>query len=264
MQIENENRLAVTTVNGIAVNDAQELISLEELRQRVCTELLRQEAQRAGLLADSDLPLAGGLLGEPALAAIDSLVEAAVDLPDPDDEACRRDYAAHEQLYRKGQRLKLRHILFAVTEGVDVTALRKRAEHALLEVRCSDGNADGADVFADTANKLSNCPSGQFGGALGWLTAEDCAPEFASTVFGNATVGVLPQLVHSRFGLHVVQVQARESGKLQPFDAVHGAVKASLRQRAFAVAIRHYIQQLAAEAQIDGAELNMGGNELMQ
>ncbi|HEX7644597.1 MAG TPA: peptidylprolyl isomerase [Burkholderiaceae bacterium] len=271
MQVQIEPRpafttLAVTTINGVAINRAEEELAMEELRQRACTELLRQAAQCEGLLDKSDAPTEEGMIGEAALTAIDSLLERAIDIPDPTDEACRRDYAAREQHYRQGQRAKLRHILFAVTEGVDVVALRKRAESALLEARCEAGKSDNGtpDAFSRMAAELSNCPSGRFGGALGWVTAEECAPEIAMAVFGNATVGVLPQLVHSRFGLHVVEVQARERGELQPFEAVHGAVSASLRQRAFAVAVRHYIQQLAARALIKGMELGLAGTELMQ
>ena len=47
------------------------------------------------------------------------------------------------------ERVRARHILFAVTPGVDVVALRKRAEDALLEVRCHDGTAgDGSAAGA--------------------------------------------------------------------------------------------------------------------
>ena len=35
---------------------------------------------------------------------------------------------------------------------------------------------------------------------------------------------MLPRLVHSRFGLHVVEVLEREAGVTQGFDAVRGAV----------------------------------------
>ena len=38
-------------------------------------------------------------------------------------------------------------------------------------------------------------------------------------------VGVLPRLVHSRFGLHVVEVLAREGGTAQAFESVRGAVR---------------------------------------
>ena len=72
--------------------------------------------------------------------------------------------------------------------------------------------------------KMSNCPSGATGGELGWLVSADCAPEFAREIFGHVEVGVLPRLVHSRFGLHVVEVLEREPGTQQPFEAVRGAV----------------------------------------
>lgn len=44
-----------------------------------------------------------------------------------------------------------------------------------------------------------------------------------------------PRLVHSRFGLHVVEVLEREPGVTQPFEAVRGAVTAALRQQAFCI-----------------------------
>ena len=44
-----------------------------------------------------------------------------------------------------------------------------------------------------------------------WLTAADCAPEFAREIFGRAEIGVLPRLVHSRFGLHIVEIVERET-----------------------------------------------------
>ena len=52
----------------------------------------------------------------------------------------------------------MRHILFAVTPGVDVNALRQRAEACLLDVRCA--TPDGQDRFATAARATSNCPSG--------------------------------------------------------------------------------------------------------
>ena len=102
-------------------------------------------------------------------------------------------------------------------------ALRKQAEDTLLDVRCHDSN-NTDDAFAKAASTLSNCPSGAEGGQLGWLTHADCAPEFAKELFGHAEVGVLPRLVHSRFGLHVVEVLGREAGVAQPFESVRGAV----------------------------------------
>jgi peptidyl-prolyl cis-trans isomerase C len=156
----------------------------------------------------------------------------------------------------------VRHILFAVTPGTDVKALRKRAEIALLDVRCHDGNATG--VFASAARELSNCPSAAEGGDLGWLSDKDCAPEFARELFGHVEVGVLPRLVHSRFGLHVVEVLEREPGLSQSFESVQGAVANALRQQTYVAAVRQYLQLLAGQAVITGIELEAADTPLVQ
>jgi len=251
----------IARVNGVALQGADEHLHEDTLRQRACTELLRQAAQRAGLLASDDRPATDGIPSAAASQAIELLLEQSLQVPEPSEEACRRHFAAHAARYRVGERARVRHILFAVTPGVDVTALRKRAEHALLDVR---SHATGSDPFADVARQLSNCPSGQEGGELGWLTAADCAPEFAREIFGQPEVGVLPRLVHSRFGLHVVDVQQREAGTEQPFEAVHGAVAMTLRQQSYVTALRQYLALLAGQAQIEGVELDAADTPLVQ
>jgi len=240
-------------VNGVALHAAGEVLRMAELRQRACTELLRQAAQRAGLLAAEDAPV-NGIPSEAATEAIEALLERHLQVSEPPVDACRRHYAAQAARYRVGERARLRHILFAVTPGVDVALLRRRAEAVLLDVRSHDGRTD---VFAQAARAWSNCPSGAAGGELGWLTATDCAPEFARALFGQPAVGVLPRLVSSRHGLHIVEVLEREPGIPLPFDAVQAEVAATLRQHAFATALHQYLAVLAAQARIDGVDLGL-------
>ena len=256
----------IARINGVALHDASESLAIEELRQRACTELLRQAAIQAGLLAATDAASLDGVPSEAASQAIDALLERAVHLPEPSDDACRRHHAAHPARYRSGERVEVRHILFAVTPGMDVVALRNRAETCLLDVRCHDGKARGSagDGFDKSARELSNCPSGEQGGALGWLTPSDCAPEFARELFGHVEVGVLPRLVHSRFGLHVVEVLAREGGLAQPFEAVRGAVAMALGQQTYVTALRQYLQVLAGNAVVEGVDLEAASSPLVQ
>ncbi len=253
---------AQPSINGVALIAQGHTVAVEELRQRACTELLRQAAQEAGLLAAGDVAGVDGVISEAAAGAIDALLEQNLHIPEPSPEACRRYYTAHRNTYRTGERVRARHILFAVTPGVDVAALRKRAEPVFLDVRCHDGSASGE--FAGAARQWSNCPSGADGGELGWLTSADCAPEFARELFGRIEIGVLPRLVHSRFGLHVVEVQAREHGVVQPFESVHGAVAMALRQQSFVTALRQYLSLLAGAAAVVGVELDAAGTPLVQ
>lgn len=248
------------SINGVVLAAAHESVDEETLRQRACTELLRQAAIGNGLLADDDPAPQDGAITEAATTAIEALLERELTLPDPSDETCRRYYAAQAARYTSGERALVRHVLFAVTPGLDVNALRGRAEACLLDLRC----AAGSDRFAQVAATTSNCPSGANGGDLGWLAAEDCAPEFAREVLGHAEVGVLPRLVATRFGLHVVEVLAREPGMQRPYEDVRPAVAQALRQQAFVTALRQYLQLLAGRSRVEGVDLESAATPLVQ
>ncbi len=253
---------APARINGVPLHADGETLDADALRQRACTELLRQQAMRSGLLAADDAPSLDGRTSEAASVAIEALLELELSLPEPSEDACRRHFDAHPQRYRNGDRALVRHVLFAVTPGVDVRRLRDRAETALLELRCH--RDDDGDRFPALAAELSNCPSAAQGGALGWLRTEDCAPEFARELFAGPEIGVLPRLVHSRFGLHVVEVLAREPGHMPAFETVRGAVALALRQQTFVSALRQYLQLLAGDALIQGVDLDAADTPLVQ
>ena len=253
---------SIARINGVPLHAAGETLDDDALRQRACTELLRQAAMQAGLLAADDAPGLDGSTSEAASEAIEALLSTQLDIPAPSEEACRRHFDAQPARWRNDDRAQVRHVLFAVTPGVDVRKLRDRAEALLLEVRC---HRDGeADRFAARAAELSNCPSGAQGGDLGWLRREDCAPEFARELFAQPEIGVLPRLVHSRFGLHVVEVISREAGHTPGFEAVRGAVALGLSQQTFVSALRQYLQLLAGAARVEGVVLDSADTPLVQ
>lgn len=260
-----EGAAALAQVNGVPLHAPGQRPDDPTLRQRACSELLRQAAQQAGLLAHDDPAPADGVLSEAATLAIEALLERELAMPTPSEEACRRYHAAHAARFRAGTRVRARHVLFGVTPGVDVAALRRHAEGVLLELRCHDGDAARADTaFAQAAARWSNCPSSAEGGHLGWLGARDCAPEFARALFDDETIGVLPQLVHSRFGLHVVEVLARDAGRPLPFESVRSAVELTLQQQSYATALRQYLRLLAGRSRVEGVDMEAADTPLVQ
>ena len=252
----------LASINGIVLHMAGEQPDAATLRQRACQELLRQTAMVQGLLDACDPAPVQGILTESASAAIETLLEREIRVPDPDDTACKRHYLAQPARYLQGELVHLRHILFAVTPRVDVVALRERAEATLRELRGPDRPV--ADAFAQAAELLSNCSSGMNGGDLGWLTATDCVPEFARQIFGLPDTGVLPRLVHSRFGLHLVEVLDRKPGTLADFNAVREAVSLDLRNQSFSTALRQYLCLLAGAADLEGVDLIGADSPLVQ
>ncbi|MEZ5706392.1 MAG: peptidylprolyl isomerase [Burkholderiaceae bacterium] len=254
----------VASVNGIALHEPDETLSLQALRERAYTELLRQQAVKAGLL-----PRYGGLsYREPDEAQrqiMEAMVDAAVSVPEPSEAECQRHYEAQKNRFIVGQALHVRHILFAVTPGVNVHALSQRAEAALLELTRKDV-APGH--FENLAGELSNCPSSAQGGDLGWLTPEDCAPELANELFFQSDsrwgMGVHPRLVHTRFGLHIIEVLGRKKGRLPDFNEVRQQIAGRLTLQSRTTALRQYMLLLVGEANVEGIELEGSESPLVQ
>lgn len=248
--------VAAASVDGVALHAPGQRPDADTLRQRACVVLLQSAARRAGLLGDDEPAPVDGVAGAATDRAIEALLDRELSLPEADESACRRYHLAHAADFRDGDAARVRHVLFAVTPGVDVGRLRERAEATLLALRLVEPDeAVRAARFAAHAAECSNCPSAGVGGELGWVTRQDVAPEIARELFSGREVGVLPRLVASRYGLHVFEVLERREGETRPFEAVQPAVEAALRRQAFGVALRRYLRVLAAQARVVGVEL---------
>ena len=251
----------VAAINGITLHEAGEQLTTEELRERAWSELLRQEAVRQGRLPrHADLRAPGISAGDEA--QLQAMLDEAVPLRRPSEEECQRWYAAQRERYTQGRAARVRHILFAVTDGVDVHALAQRAEQALLELMRRDA-APGR--FAELAHELSNCPSAADGGELGWVRPEECAPELGAVFFDpQAATGLHPRLVHSRYGFHIVDVQERQAGTPADYAQVRERIATELAQRSRATALHQYIRLLAGRALVEGVELEAAETPLVQ
>lgn len=214
-------------------------------------ELLRQRALELDLLADN--------ADEEAIAAaIEQLLKDEVDVPEPTAEECRRWYDTHRARYRNGELVHARHILFQITPGTPVAAVRSVAEAMLMELRANP------DLFAERARSKSNCPSGAQGGQLGQLARGSTVPEFEKAVFEGDTIGILPQLVRSRYGFHIVAVDKRIAGEQLPFEAMAGKVADELRAASERRALGQYVRVLAGRAGLDGVDLDAAASPLVQ
>lgn len=199
-----------------------------------------------------------GIEGADEESRIESLLDREVKVPEPTEGECRRFYDQHPELFNAGELVAVRHILFAVVPGTPVDALARTAEKALADVRANP------ERFAEVAKQFSNCPSGQHGGNLGQLQRGETVPEFEQAVFGAEDEGILPRLVNTRYGFHIVCVDGRVAGHRVPFEAVRDQVAANLAERVRAKALVQYVRLLSAEAGVDGLPLEPVSSPLVQ
>ncbi|MGV8805034.1 MAG: peptidylprolyl isomerase [Polaromonas sp.] len=251
-------------INGMALHAPGQRPLEDELRERAYAELLRQRAVAQGLLAPHDGELAPEL-GESERQVLETMVDAEVHSPQPQQDECQRYYQAHAAQFTVGQALHVRHILFAVTPGINVQALAVHAEKALLELTHKD-TAPGR--FAQLAAELSNCPTSTQGGDLGWIGPDDCAPELASELFHQKHsqwgLGVHPRLIHSRFGFHIVEVLERRAGTVPAYAEVSERIARQLAMQSRARALHQYMSLLAGEALLESLALEAADSPLVQ
>lgn len=212
----------------------------------VLRRVLGDEARRLGLDAEGDE------------AVIDALWAHEVRVPDADDAACRRYYEQHPANFTQGELVEASHILFQVTERVYLDALRVRAQEVL------DAVLAAPETFAEHAQACSNCPSGEVGGNLGQLGRGDTVPEFEKVVFAMTPGSILPRLVETRFGLHIVQVGRRVEGNLLPYEFVAERIAEALTAANRDAAWRQYLKLLVGRARIEGIELDGADSPLVQ
>ena len=157
-----------------------------------------------------------------------------------------------------GELVAARHILFQVTPGAPIDALRNKAEATLSELLKAPARFDAM------ARECSNCPSGQHGGNLGQLQRGDTVPEFEQALFDGPWSGIRPQLVKTRFGFHILAVDRRAPGRAVPFELARTSIAEQLRARVLERALTQYVRVLAGRADVRGADLGAAHTPLVQ
>jgi len=215
----------------------------------VVRELLTQRARALNLLATH---------AELDDRIIDRLLELECKTPEPSEQECQRYYAANAQKFRSPELVFARHILFALTGKAAMSQIRARAEQAHRELILHP------DRFETLAQRLSNCPSGQVGGNLGQLTRGESVPEFEKAIFDSKHVGLLPGLVNTRHGFHIVLVERRIEGLALPFEAVRETIERYLLDHVRHKSIQQYVTLLVSSAELRGITLDVRAGPLLQ
>jgi len=212
--------------------------------------LLLQEARRLGL-EPAPREVAPGRRETGDEALIRALIEAQVAPAPPDEAACRRVYDRDPGRFRAPTLYSAAHILLpAAPEDAEARADAERVTQAL----CSELAADPA-AFDRLARAHSACPSREAGGRLGQLLKGDTVAEFEAALAALEPGAITPAPVATRYGYHVIRLDARAEGAVLPFEKVEKQIAEMLEKAAWALAARRLVADLASRAQISGVDL---------
>lgn len=256
-----EVRVNDTVISAAAIAAEMQYHPAQSLKQAwqeaatalVVRELLRQEAERLGIAADDDE-------AEGEEAVFRTLLVQAVTIPTPDEETCRRYWAANRDRFRGVDVYEAAHILFAASPDATEarTTARRQAEETLALVLAEPAR------FAALARERSACPSGAQGGLLGQQSRGDLVPEFETFALALEEGQICPVPAETRYGFHIMRLDRLAHGERLSFDAAASRIADHLRSHAWQRAVSQYLRILAGRARIGGVAIDGAASPLVQ
>ena len=231
----------------------------EAARALVVRELLLQEAWRQGI-AGEPADLGDGKRESDEEALIRTLLEREVKVPQADEDACRRFYANHAERFRTPELFEAAHILIAA-DAADHDAHQRAvalAEGLIAQLQKTP------ERFGELARSHSACASARDGGHLGQIEQGQTTPEFESFLVALEEGQLSPVPVPTRYGVHVLRLDRRMSGRILPFEEVAGLIAHYLQEASFRRGAAQYIGLLAGDASIHGIDLEGADSPLVQ
>lgn len=248
------------SVNGVVIDEesvARELqyhpgpdrgaVARRAATALVLRELLSQRARTLGIgCGDGD--------------DFEALIEREVTVPEPSDDEIDRYCRRNWMRLQTGFLCEAAHIFFpASPDDEDARAEAKARAETILALVTNDPAS-----FAELARLHSACPSGAEGGALGQVGQGDTNPELERYLATMQPGTIYPEPIASRHGFHILRVDRRENGRALPMETAREIVGGYLRESVRRRAVSQYLRLIAAEAEIDGLDLALPDDPLVQ
>jgi len=154
-------------------------------------------------------------------------------------------YDGHQDEFEHEAQIHVRQVLAAAPAGA--TAEQKAAARARA-ARARERLSAGED-FATVARELSDDPSKNKGGEVGWVRKGMLLPELEAAVFAVPDGG-LSEVLESSYGYHVFRVGARRDAGVYPLDEIKPALRQMLTQRAAGNAVAKLVADRRKAASI--------------
>jgi len=209
------------------------------LENYIRKRLLLQEAKRSGF--DERPSVKADLEAAKESALFDRYVRDVVAATLVNNVAMKGYYDANPQKFTEPEMIKVRHIVIGVNNAGPKAHTEQQAmqlaQKALTDVLTSIPRTDDpvanakehAATFAKLARAYSEDAAGPSGGDLGWVARGQLDPDFEKVAWG-IRVGTPSGIVKTRYGYHIVFVEAKRAAGTMSFDEAKPRIRELLLQ----------------------------------
>ncbi len=221
-------------------------------RALVIRELLLQEARKRDL-QPQPIELEPGKIETDEEAMIREVLDLGVKPNAPTEENMKKVYAARPDMFRSPTLYEPAHILFSADpKDSDARQMAMTKAQAVIETLKKSPRD-----FGQLARELSNCPSKNMDGQLGQLMSGDTVPEFEAAMDRLAAGETCYDPVETRYGVHVVRMNAKAEGEVLPFEKVRDQISEMLEKAEWVAAADRFVNDLVAGAEISGIDMTI-------
>ena len=139
-----------------------------------------------------------------------------------------RYYKLNANKFRTEDRVRLRHILLALPQGATPEEVQAATEKAMDLYKRIVAGAD----FAELAREYSQGAGQADGGDIGWVSRGKLISGIEQVAFDKLSVGQVSTPFQTSMGVHIVKLEARESGTVLPLATVAPKIKEELQSKA--------------------------------
>jgi peptidyl-prolyl cis-trans isomerase SurA len=144
------------------------------------------------------------------------------------DEDVERYYKLNSKNYRTNERARIRHILLALSEKApadQVDAVAAKARELYQRIAAGEDFAALAQEYSDGAGRAN-------GGEIGWVNKGTLIAGLEEVAFEKLKPGQVSEPFRTSMGMHIVKLEARESGNVLPLSTVAPKIKQELLNKA--------------------------------
>lgn len=226
----------------IAVTDEQVNDRLSKIKQRfkgdaeykeMLTKMKLTEAQIKAQLKE-DLAIQ---------ALIDKQIVEKINVSEQDTQAY---YDTHPEAFKQPEQLRASHILVTVDPKADPA--KKEEAHKKIESVQEKLKAGGD--FAALAKELSDCPSKEKGGDLGYFGKGQMVKPFEDAALALKP-GETSGIVETQFGYHIIKLAEIKPEGVMPYAEVKDQLSQYLKQEKVKAELDSYLAGLEKSAKIE-------------
>jgi len=144
------------------------------------------------------------------------------------DEDVERYYKLNSKNYRTNERARIRHILLSLSEKApadQVDAVSAKARELYQRIAAGEDFAAIAQEYSEGAGRAN-------GGEIGWVNKGTLIAGLEEVAFEKLKPGQVSEPFRTSMGMHIVKLEARESGTVLPLSTVAPKIKQDLLNKA--------------------------------